>query len=162
MTTYRVLLDNQAVATAAVTLIFIRPAATRPLRIVRYGANFNGTATSTQIRYEFGTKASAYGTYTSKTPIVLDGSTGATAVTVGGTAGAAGTSGVYATSEGAGTFTPIMSGAFNCVGGGLDEFLGEYSEMVLPAGSTSGFVLRFPANPVMVANWNAFMDFREA
>jgi len=158
--TYLIQLQNQSVAAAAI-LLAIRPPTNRPIRITRIKLEYNGTATSTQIRYQFGTRVSSFATLTnSVTPVPLD-NTAAAAVTVGGTAEAAGTSGSYATTLGAGTFTVLFEGAFNCLNG-LDEFYGDFSELILPAGSASAFELRFPATPGVTANWTASIYFKEA
>jgi hypothetical protein len=158
--TYLIQMQNQTVAAAASTLLIIRPPTTRPIRLKRFSLEYNGTATSTQVRYQIGTKVASFPTVTAVTPVLWEGEPGATAQTAGGTSVAAGTCGYYASSEGAGTFTTLREGAFNCLNG-LDEFLGDYSELILPAGSSSAFCLRFPASPGVVTNWTASIYFKE-
>jgi hypothetical protein len=157
---YLAQLQNQVVAGSASMLLLLRPPTTRPIRIVRYKLDYNGTATSTQIRYQFGRKASAFPTgMASITPAALN-ATAPTAQVTGGTSGAAGTCGGYVTSEGAGAFVATIDGAFNALNG-LDEFFGEFSDLYLPPGSAEGFALRFPVSPVLLTAWTASIYFKE-
>ncbi|MCI0584112.1 MAG: hypothetical protein L0227_14715, partial [Chloroflexi bacterium] len=98
--TYTVAMVNQTIVADA-TLVIIHTAAALTTRashieILRASISQRGTSTSQQLGGLIATKASAFGTYTSTAPNphVLGG---AASGIVGGTAGAAGTSGTDAT-----------------------------------------------------------------
>jgi len=156
---YAVLMNDQTVSAAA-TLILIRPPAATSLRIVRVWASQKGSTTSSQIKIQIGRKASAFpSTLTGFTPQKLDEKDAASQVT-GGTSGAAGTAGVLATSEGAGTFTSVIADAFNSLTGYL-WVPGPREEIIVRANSADAFVVRFPETPAVTTNWHAGVIFEE-
>jgi len=115
--TYSVTGSNITVA-GATTLISIRPGTTCSIEILRAWVSQNANATSAQVRIDAGTKVTAFGTFTAATPAktsLLD----AISQITGGTAEAAGTSGINASAEGGGAFTSIYPDAFNALNGWL-------------------------------------------
>lgn len=156
---YTVPATNVTVANQAVTLVFINPGTTVSLQMVRAWVSQAANATSAQQRIQINTQVTAFPTVVSQAPVkscVIDQ---ASAIT-GGTAGAAGTSGINASAEGAGTKTVIIPDAFNVLNGYLwvptpDEV------MIMSASGAAGFGLHFPAAPTTLSNWNAGVTFKE-
>jgi len=150
---------NITVANAAVTLVFINPAATYGLRILRCWVSQAANATSAQQRVQLNTQVTAFPTLTSATPSkssIIDPVSGI----VGGTAGAAGTAGINASAEGAGTKTVLFSDSFNVLNGWL--WVPTPSEViVLNAGAAAGFGLHFPAAPTTLTGWNFGVTYEE-
>lgn len=147
--------------TGASTLVFVNPPAARAIEIVRAWASQSGTTTQAQIRIQIGTKASAFPTLTSTTPQKIKTSDPASLI-VGGTAGAAGTAGVNASAEGAGTFTPLYSDAFNNVAGWLwtpNAFLGE--TLIFSGADSLGCALKLAAAPASLSGWTFGITYRE-
>src|SRR5215472_16061472 len=105
----------------ATTLIFVNPAAAvNPnLEFLRFWVGQSANATSAQQRIQLDTQASAFPTLTSSTPTKLKVADPNASVITGGTAGAAGTAGINASAEGAGTKTPVWDDAFNVLNGCL-------------------------------------------
>lgn len=154
---YQVFLANTTVSAAA-TLCIIRPSAAVGFRVRRIAVSQNDSETSTQIRLQYGRKASAFGTYTSATPQKLDEKDASSAFS-GATDGSAGTVGVNGTSEGAGTFTGIEEGFNNLTG--FERVFAPGEEPTFRAGSAEGFVLRFPAAPGTTAGWSWTVVYEE-
>jgi hypothetical protein len=97
---------------------------------------------------------------TSATPVKLKPADPNASVITGGTAGAAGTAGVNASAEGAGTKTTVLEDAFNVLNGWLHVPTPPESR-IMPAGSTSGQGLFFPVAPSTLTNWAFGLIFRE-
>lgn len=137
----------------ASTLIFINPAAApKPnLDFLRFWCGQSQNATSAQQRVQLETQVTAFPTLTSATPAALKRAGPASNIT-GGTAGAAGTSGIDASAEGGGTRTPIFDDAFNVLNGWLHVPTPK-EVITMPAGSTSGLGLFFPVAPANLDNW---------
>lgn len=156
---YAVTGANITVANQAVTLVIINPLAGTALKVIRAWVDQHASTTSAQQRIVLGTKATAFGTYTAATPQKISSSDPASGI-AGGTAGAAGTSGINASAEGAGTLTPILSRAFNVLSGfewvSLPEDVIEFS-----AKDSLAFVMQFPAAPTSLTGWNFGVEFRE-
>jgi len=145
------IIDENRTLSAAGLGILIRPGATFGFKVLRIWAKQSGSATSAQVRIEIGTKEAAFPTLTTAiTPRLLDES-GAASQFTGGTAVAAGTCGCHATTEGAGTFTPILSDAFNNLTG--FEWTPVFEEFIFKAGSAKAFAMRFPATPTPTTGW---------
>jgi hypothetical protein len=145
----------------ATTLIFVNPAAapSSNLEILRMWVSQSANATSAQQRIQVETQVTAFPTLTSATPQKLKRNDGVSIIT-GGTTGAAGTSGINASAEGAGAKTVIFEDAFNVLNGWL--WVPTPSEkIVMPAGSTSGLGLFFPVAPTTLTNWAFGMVFAE-
>ena len=116
----------------------------------------NNTA---QQRVQINTQVSAFPTLTSATPNKTKLLDPASQIT-GGSAGAAGTSGVNASAEGAGAKTVLYPDAFSIVNGWL--WVPTPPEtLMLNAGGASGMGLHFPVAPGSLGNWNAGQTFRE-
>lgn len=146
-------------ANQAVTLVFINPSSTVGIDIKRCWAGQTGTATSAQQRVQTNTQVTAFPTLVSATPSKLmlgDPTSGIT----GGTAGAAGTSGINASAEGAGTKSNIISDTFNNLNGYL--WVPTPDEVIrLGAGASSGFGFHLPVAPGTLTNWQCGVNFAE-
>lgn len=152
---------SNATVAGATTLVFINPAAAPSvnLEIMRCWVGQSANATSAQQRIQLETQVTAFPTLTSATPAKLKRASGNSVIT-GGTAGAAGTSGINASSEGAGGKTAILDDAFNVLNGWL--WVPTPREcIVMPAGSTSGFGLFFPAAPATLTGWTFGVSYAE-
>jgi hypothetical protein len=128
---------------AAGTLLFINPGATRAIRIVELGMSQSSSTTSAIQRVQSVTQVTSFPTLTSATPAKLN-SYIASQIT-GGTAGAAGTCGVNASSEGAGAKTVLWEDEWNIVNGNWRWIAGSDNGILLPASSSSGFGLYIPS-----------------
>jgi hypothetical protein len=146
----------------ATTLVFINPPASPSvgIRIIRAWVSQSANATSAQQRVQMVTQVTAFPTLTSATPAKLKRQDPTAAVITGGTAGAAGTAGINASAEGAGTKTVIFEDAFNVLNGYL--WVPTPKEVIeVPAGSASGFGLFFPAAPTTLTGWSFGINFEE-
>jgi hypothetical protein len=125
---------GQTVA-GATTLVFVNPAtAVNPnLEFLRFWVGQSANATSAQQRIQLETQASAFPTLTAATPVKLKPSDPNASVITGGTAGAAGTSGINASAE----------------------------TRVMPASFAQGLGLFFPVAPATLTNWAFGLVFRE-
>lgn len=156
---YTIPATNITLANQAVTLIFVNPGTTVSLVLKRAWASQAANATSAQQRVQLNTQVTAFPTVVSQTPSKTTSIDQASQIT-GGTAGAAGTCGINASAEGAGTKTVIIPDSFNVLNGYLwvptpDEIFN------LPAGASAGGGLHFPAAPTTLTNWNAGLTFQE-
>ena len=155
MAAYIVPMLNQTIVADA-TLVIIHTEATvntagAAIRLLRAYVSQNGTATSQQLGIILGTKASAFGTYTSTTPINLWAG-GPTSGITGGTAGAESTAGTDASAEGAGTVTPFIQEGFNNLNGWLWVPTPE-ERIVIPP--DTAVILKIVGTPTTLTNWNA-------
>jgi len=150
---------NLTLANQAVTLAFINVGTTTSLEFLRMWASQSSSNNTAQQRVQISTQVSAFPTLTSQTPAknwTLDPAS----QIVGGAAGAAGTSGVNASAEGAGAKSIIYPDAFSIVNGWL--WVPTPPEtLTLNASATSGIGLHFPAAPGSLGNWNGGISFRE-
>ena len=155
--------SNVTVANAAVTLVFINPAAAPNfnIEILRCWVSQSANATSAQQRVQLTTQVTAFPTLTTFTPAKLNKADPNVSIIVGGTAGAAGTCGVNASAEGAGGKTVILEDAFNVLNGWL--WVPTPAETIIETAQATahGFGLVFPAAPTSLTNWNAGMVVRE-
>jgi len=152
---------GQTVA-GATTCVFVNPA-TAPspnLEFLRYWVGQSANATSAQQRIQIESQASGFPTLTSSTPTKLKPSDPNASVITGGTAGAAGTSGINASAEGAGTKTALWDDAFNVLNGWL-HVPTPAETRVMPAGYAQGLGLFFPVAPATLTNWAFGLVFRE-
>jgi hypothetical protein len=156
---YNVGAVNQTVL-GATTLVAIRPSASVALRILKMEVDQHANATSAQCVLRWGRKGAALGTYVSATPSKIADADPASAIS-GGTAGAAGTVGVNASAEGAGSVSVLREGvAFNSLSGFL--WLPRPDEVIVcQAGSATPFVLQFQAAPGTLTGWNWNLQFEE-
>lgn len=157
--TYNVNAQNITTVNAAVTLVFINVGTTTSLEFLRAWASQSSSNNTAQQRVQLNTQPSAFPTLTAQTPSkhwLLDPAS----QIVGGTAGAAGTSGINASAEGAGSKVPLYPDAFSIVNGWL--WVPTPPEtLTLNAGAASGMGLFFPAAPGSTGNWNAGIVYRE-
>jgi len=151
-------------ANQAVTLVFVNPAAgpSSTLEFYEAWASQSANATSAQQRVQLVTQVTAFPTLTSATPAKLNLGDPSSVIT-GGTAGAAGTSGINASAEGAGTKTVRWEDAFNVLNGWhWGPFpVGASPCIRLRAGEASGFGLHFPVAAATLTNWAFGLCFRE-
>jgi hypothetical protein len=156
---YTITGSNITVANAAVTLVFLNPGTTCSLEILRVDVSQAANATSAQQRLDFITKVAAFPTLTSVTPKKTSLIDQASQI-IGGTAGAAGTCGINASAQGAGTETILKSDSFNVLNGYL--WVATPAEVFkLNAGAASGFGIQFPAAPASLTGWNFTVVFGE-
>lgn len=156
---YTVPFTNITVANQAVTLAFINPGTTASLQILRKWVSQAANATSNQQRIQSNSQVTAFPTLTSQTPVkssIIDQAS----VITGGTAGAAGTAGINASAEGAGTKTVMKPDDFNVLNGYLDVPT-PYEVELFSAGGASGYGLHFPAAPTTLTNWSGGITFME-
>ncbi len=150
---------NLTLANQAVTGAFINPGVDATLEILRCWCSQAANATSAQQRVQLNTQVTAFPTLTSITPektTPLD----AVSTIVGGTAGAAGTSGVNASAEGAGAKTIPIPDAFNVLNGFL--WTATPNEVfIMSASLASGFGIHFPAAPATLTAWNFGIVYKE-
>ena len=151
-----------ATVLGATTLIFVNTAAAPGpnIEFLRYWVGQSANATSAQQRIELATKASAFPTLTSSTPVKLKPSDPNASVITGATSGASSTCGVNASAEGAGTQTVVFDDAFNVLNGWL-HVPTPAETRVMPAGLTSALELYFPVTPGTTTNWVAGLIYRE-
>ena len=155
---YTVSMSNLTVIANA-TLLFINPGTTNSLRVKRIGVSQQGTSTAQQLGILIQSQVTAFPTVVSATP-ARTMPTDAISTITGATTGAAGTCGVNASANGAGTKTVIVADAFNNLNGYLwvatpDE------EIWLSAGSASGLAVTLVGTPTTLTGWNAYLFFEE-
>jgi len=142
-------------ANQAVTLTFINPIASPNVdfsfRRFWCGQSAATTYTGNQ-RVQLNTQVTAFPTLVNVAPAKL-ANIDAASVISGNTTGAAGTSGVNASAEGAGAKTVIWADAFSPANGWLLVLTpDEYIEM--GAGSANGLGMHFPVAATTLSNWS--------
>jgi hypothetical protein len=160
MRTYSLTAENITVA-GATTLAYLHAPTSgiKEIEILRVEVGFTGDNTSRQHAIDLAQYASAYPTLTSKGPVALDISNPASSI-VGGTAGAAGTSGINATAEGAGAKTVLYRGAMNSLTGYVWVPTPD-DRIVIPRNSGFGFGVRLAASPATLSGWHCTIVFGE-
>lgn len=140
-------------ANQAVTLAFLNPTAAPNLtyRFRRFWVGQSNNMASVQQRVQLNTQVTAFPTLVSATPAKLTGADSVSLIT-GGTAGAAGTSGINASAEGAGAKTIIWPDVFNVVNGWLIVITPD-EELDMVSGSASGLGMHLPVAPGTLTNW---------
>lgn len=157
--TYSVGGGGLTLANQAVTLVFINPSSTVGVEVIRAWAGQTGTATSAQQRIQFNSQASVFPTVVSATPSKLNISDPTSGI-AGGTAGAAGTCGINASAEGAGSKSNIENDTFNNLNGYL--WVATPAEVKrYNAGSSLGVGLHLPVAPGSLSNWQCGVVFSE-
>lgn len=155
---YSINFENLSIS-AATTLVYVRPGAAFGLKLLRAWATQRGSSTSGQCAIEIGFRGdNATPTLTSFTPRPLFDYYPAS-LFVGGAAGAAGTCGVNATSEGGTTFEARINEDFNNLTGFL--WTPVFEEIRLKAGSLKALVLRMGVAPAGTSNWDGGIHFEE-
>lgn len=157
---YTVSAGGITVANQAVTLVFINPASPGvSIEILRCWVGQSANATSAQQRVQLVTQATAFPTLTSATPHKHKINDPASGIS-GGTAGAAGTCGVNASAEGAGTKTIIIEDCFNVLNGWL-WVPTPRETIVMNALTAQGFGLHLPVAPATLTNWSFGVTYAE-
>lgn len=149
-------------ANQAVTLVFINPPAAPNvnIRVLRFWIGQSANATSAQQRVQIVSQVTAFPTLTAATPRSTNLADPNASVITGGTAGAAGTAGINASAEGAGTKTVRKEYAFNVLNGW--EWVPTIKEPVeFPAGLASGLGMFLPVAPATLTNWSFGITFEE-
>jgi hypothetical protein len=144
---------GQTLANQVVTLIFLNPPAAPAADLIftRFWIGQSANVTSAPQRVQLNTQVTAFPTLVSATPAKLWNAGGASSLT-GNTTGAAGTSGINASGEGAGAKTVIWNDVFNNVNGWL-LVLTPDEQIEQSAGSASGLGLHLPVAAVPLTNW---------
>ena len=155
--TFTVSGDNITIA-GGPTLVFINPDTDVGIEILRAWIAQDSTETAEQQRVNLVTQVAAFPTLTTKTP--APHLLGETSLIVGGTAGAAGTCGIDATAEGAGSKTIILADSFHNQNGWLYIPTPE-ERMILRAAASSGFGLVLATTPTTLTGWSFGVTFRE-
>lgn len=155
---YKVIASAVTVA-GAVTLIFINPGTTVSLKVRRIQISQKGVTATAMQRVQFVTQVTAFPTLTSVTPAKSTPIDQASAIT-GATNGAAGTCGVNASAEGAGSKTVIDEMTFNCLTG-LLWVPTQGEEDVMSASGASGFGVFFVDAPGTSAGWTGVLTYEE-
>ena len=151
--------DGGITIAGASTLVFINPGTTQSIEILRCWVGQSANATSAQQRVQLVTQVTAFPTLTSTTPAKLK-LIDPVSVIVGGTAGAAGTSGTDASAEGAGAKTVLLEDAFNVLNGWL--WVPTPNEtIIVNASAASGFGLFLPVAPSTLTDWAFGVTFKE-
>ena len=150
-----------ATLAGATTLVAIRPAASPSVNIgfLRHWAGQYANVTSANWSIQFGTQAATLPTLVSATPAKVNFQ-GAASVITGGTAAAAGTSGVNASAEGGGTVTDIWDDVMNSVNGYLRVNTPNEIE-VLSVGMASCSRFGFTVAPSSLTLWNFGETYQE-
>jgi hypothetical protein len=161
--------DNVTLASATSPIIvFINPVAAGAtgsgIEIVRCWASQRAGATSAQTGVALGTKISVFPTLTSATPAKTKLSDPTSGI-VGGTAGAAGTCGVNASANGAGTEIAVVNDNFNNLTGWV-WYPSPSETFVLMPGGTSGFFMKLlgsngTTTVSPAASWSWGVAFKE-
>lgn len=145
--------DGGITIAGASTLVFINndAAPAQALEFLRAWVGQSANATSAQQRVEWETQVSVFPTLTSATPQALKFGDAVSNI-IGGTAGAAGTSGTDASAEGAGAKTSMWEDAFNVLNGWL-WVPTPRETIVIRAGESSGIGLFLPVAPSTLTDW---------
>lgn len=158
---YSVTMQNQTII-ADGELVILRTAnaiGTRASIILLHRAwcSQNETETSQQLGVMLALAASAFGTFTAATPTPHVPGGNASGLT-GSTSVAAGSAGVDASANGAGTKTPIVYDGFNNLNGWL--WVPTPEERILVPVDTA-VVLKIVGTPTTLTGWNAGITYEE-
>lgn len=158
--TYTISGANVTLANQAVTLAFINEAASgSSIEILRCWVSQSGTTTGAMQRVQLVTQVSAFPTLTGVTPVRHNLGDPISGI-VSGTAGAAGTCGINASAEGAGTKTVLLPDVFYNLSGWVWVPTPE-ERPLFTAGVSSGFGLFLPAAPATLTGWSFGITYRE-
>lgn len=153
---------NLTFANAALTTLFLNPAAAPNFNIAfkRLWLGQQASTTSAQQRVEVTEQPTSFPTLTSATPRAFKRADPNASIIAGGTAGAAGTCGVNASAEGAGTKVVIWDDVFNLINGWL--FVPTPNEIpIFPAGYSKGFGIFLPAAAPSLTVWAVGANYCE-
>jgi hypothetical protein len=149
-----IIANGELVTITAATAIGTRA---HTLRILRAWCSQGATETSEQLGIQIVQQASAFGTFTAATPSPHMIGGNASGIT-GGTAQAAGTAGVDASANAAGTKTVLIPDSFNNLNGWLWVPTPE-ERILVTAGLT--ITLAIVGTPTALTNWTAGMTYEE-
>jgi hypothetical protein len=151
---YAVSSGDTTIVSGPATLTALNPAAAPSynIRFLRFWVGQQDSTTSAQQPIVIANKASAFPTVTAATPRLLHNA-GAASVIAGGTAGAAGTCGVDASAEGAGTQTDMIPDVFNVVSGYL-LVLSPDEQITYVAGSNACLIMKLVTTAPQVDGWS--------
>lgn len=150
------------ISSSPCSLVMIMPAAGQTIEIIRAWCSQYGSSTSAQQRIQLGFKASVYqSTMTSTSPQTTKSSDPASKISGAATiAAAASALGISTGTEGGGTFTPVVTDAFNVLNGWL--WVPTPNETImLNSASNFCFTMYLPTAAGTTSNWNAGVTFRE-
>ncbi len=160
---YTIPMNGVTLVNAACTLVFFQVMTAAPvvaIKLLRAMASQAGSTTSAQVRAQISTQVSSFPTLTSQAPVKQKASDPASLLT-GGTAGAAGTSGVNASAEGAGSKTVIIPDAFNVLNGHLWVPTPDEQIIETPQATAHGLGYHFPTAPTSLTLWSAALVIAE-
>lgn len=143
----------------AVTVLFANPPAGRVIELVEVQLNQRGSITGEMVGVSIGFKATAFPTLVSATPEKTKSGDPISFI-VGGTTGAAGTSGTIASAEGAGAFTEKIPDAFWNLSGYLWQRT-ERKRLILAGADSLALAVKLRAAPTGTTNWSGSMIFAE-
>lgn len=151
--TYSLTSAGITLANQAVTLTFVNPIASPnlDLEFKRFWVGQSNNMASAQQRVQLSTQVTAFPTLVSAAPTKLAIADAASIIS-GNTTGAAGTSGINASGEGAGAKTVIWADSFNVVNGWLLVLTPEET-IEMAAGAASGLGLHLPVAATTQTNW---------
>ena len=155
--TFTVSGSNITIAGGA-TLVFINPDTDVGIEILRCWMGQDSTETNEQQRVNLVTQVTAFPTVTSVEP--SPHLFGETSRIVGGTAGAAGTCGIDASAEGAGSKTVIFADTFNNLLVYLWVATPE-ERITIRAAEASGFGMQISTTPTTLTGWSFGVTYRE-
>jgi hypothetical protein len=158
---YTVTMENQTIVADA-TLVIVHAASSWGtagclLEIVRCTISQNETEASQQLGAILARKVTAFGTYTSTTPVPHIIGAAASGI-AGGTAGAAATAGTDASAEGAGGTTTVHAEGFNNLNGWL--WVPTEDERIILGPDQAGIV-KIRGTPATLTGWNATLTYLE-
>lgn len=156
---YAIKFADQSLSGLTGTLLFVNPPAGRALELVEVQLNQRGTTTGEMVGVSIGFKASVFPTLTSFTPEKTKSSDPSSYIT-GATNGAAGTCGVLASAEGAGTFTEKIPDAFWNLTGYLWQRT-ERKRLIVEGADSVALCVKLRALPTGLSNWSGSMIFAE-
>lgn len=160
--TYTVSGSNLTVIANA-TLVFLNPSANVGVRLLRAWCSQAGTLTSQNLGIKIITQVSVFPTVVSATPTThhLGPGTPPVSVITGATNGAAGTCGVNASANGAGTATIVIPDSFNNQNGWLYIPTPPDEPIEVAAGAASGLGLQLIGTPGTLTGWSMGFTFAE-
>jgi len=160
---YNIPFNGITLANQAVTLAFFQVMTAAPvaaIRVLRAYCAQAGSATSVMVRAQINTQVSSFPTLVSQAPVKIKAGDPASLIT-GGTAGAAGTSGINASAEGAGSKTVLYPDAFNVLNGHLWVPTPDEQVVETPQSTAHGLGYHFPTAPTSLTLWSGGLVIAE-
>jgi len=161
---YVIAANAVTMAAQAVTLSYFQVMQTAPvtaIEVLRVYASQKGTSTSNMIGVQLSTQVTSFPTLTAQAPQRLKSGDPVSLIT-GGAAGLAGTSGINASAEGAGSKTVVLPDNFNVLNGWLWVPTPNETIIETPQATGHGFGLHFPTSLAgATTNWSGGIVFRE-